>query len=394
MSANSEYKPILNSMNKQNQNGQDNNKQHGKPQQDIRKVQQSQGPVKPPQHNKVADVANQPTYAKKRQPVRAATPNMTANGSFVSPPQLSPHEVLSPPTDLKQTQSSVQVGNNTATQKKMPKQPLQRSVSANTAPISTKSNKEPAAPQLYHPIGAAPTLPTREDIAALKAAGYNHELCYLPIDDANFMAGLDDLYHDPLIAYDAYFGVDQSGKPTSTHAAAQQLQQQQQTKASSRNQRTHNQHSHSGQYSSSQRSSQHSQHSQHSQSSSQQYYVPQQSRHNIQQQYAQTPTHHSSHSQQQYAQQSQYGQQQNPSLTTHSYSAHSYQQNGPSSAPYGPVTTNNNQNTGQQWRAEQWQLDKLEKFKAQKQAEQAAQHHQQQQQPKPVTALSVLSSHN
>ena len=49
------------------------------------------------------------------------------------------------------------------------------------------------------------------------------------------------------------------------------------------------------------------------------------------------------------------------------------------------------QNTGQQWRAEQWQLDKLEKFTAQKQAEHAAQHQQVQ---KPATALSVLSSSN
>eukprot|EP01083_Nonionella_stella_P032429 88786_1 len=197
-----------------------------------------------------------PTNNRKRATVRSATPNMKSNGAIVPPHHNKP-----------------------------------RSQSVQPQP----------QPQLYHPIPAACTTTTRQEAAALQAAGYQHELYYLPMDDPNLNGIMDDNLYDPLVAYDVYFGVDQHGQPTATHHAAAQLQAQSQS----------------------------------------------------------------------YAQQ------------------HSYSQ--PRSAPYGPITTPTNPQL--QYQPQQWQLDKLEKFKAAK-ANANKQQNTAKQQSKIATALSVLSSNH
>ena len=444
-------KPILYSMNKNNGNNGNNNNNGNNdgnnvnaPQQDVRKVQNNNNNNNNNQQTQQQqqNIANQPTYARKKQPVRAATPNMNSNGSIVSPPQLHSFvgNEISPSPDLKKPQNVNNNNNNNQQQQTGTKTPAKmiRSVSANTAPISnnnqqqqpsqqrastpksSQQSRSTAAPQLYHPIGTN-ALPTRQDAQALQAAGYNHELYYLPIDDPNIVGIMDDIYQDPLVAYDVYFGVDQSGKSTSTQAAAQQLQQQQQrVQQQQHQQQPQQQQQQAPQQQVHQRHSQ-PQHTAYSSHYNQQN-VQQQQQQNYgnyqqqQQQYSQTPTHHQQQ-QQQYHPSYNMNQQQVPStnlqhsssLQHSSYSAHSqYQQqqsNGPRSAPYGPVnkqSQTSSSSSGRQYRAEQWQLDKLEQFKQQKQQQIIAQKQAQQQQVQQpqqqgggkTTALSVLSSSN
>jgi len=102
------------------------------------------------------------TYAKKHPQRRAATPDMTSNGSVIPPPKYN-------------------------------------------------NLNKPKSPKLYHPIPGPITnaLPTRQDAAALQAAGYQHELYYLPMDDLN-----EFMFNDPLVAYDLYFGVNDNAQTT------------------------------------------------------------------------------------------------------------------------------------------------------------------------------------
>merc|ERR1719410_1760166 len=70
--------------------------------------------------------------------------------------------------------------------------------------VQQKQYQQTQAPKLYNPIPAAPnTNGLQAEIAALQAAGYGHDLNFLPVEDP-----LRDVLNDPIcdIGYDAYVG--------------------------------------------------------------------------------------------------------------------------------------------------------------------------------------------
>merc|ERR1712130_37096 len=205
-----------------------------------------------------------------------------------------------------------------------------------------QSNQQNKAPKLYNPIPNVPAskngLPSRDEMAELQRLGYIHDLNFLP----PFEDGLNDVLNsDPLRSYDAYFGVDELGKSISTKSAAQSLQKQ--TNSVLLQQQNRNQQQ--------QQVSTYQQHTT-SMSSTSAYYQQGQS---------------------------------TPILSSqHSYST-------PRSAPYGPIATPNNVSNGYQ--AQQWQLDKFQRGKSEKNAnERQNGQNKNQNQSNSTTALSVLSS--
>jgi len=296
---------------------------------------------------------------------------------------------------------------------------------------SSTSNM-PAAPQLYHPIGRDAALPTRQDADALKAAGYQHELYYLNMDDLNIID--DQFLNDPLIAYDAYFGVDPAGNPLSTSVAAKQLQeqqlqmQQQQQRQSQPQQQRH----YRGQpqpppqqqqafSSASAASSQY-----HGQTVQQQPPPPSQQRSFLR---STAPPYQHQPQQQPQQQQPQQQQQQssmyagarygyNQTQTQTQAAQQQQQRYGRYQASSSSSSSSNGTSNAQaqaQYNPQQWQLDKLERFKAEKAVQAARKQQQQQQRQQPqqqqssagantstaqsagqqqVTALSVMSSSN